>query len=124
VSSKPFSPTVFVAFAGLSILGVGATVWSGLDAEANPGQTAVRRDCVGMGDSCSIYREGLAAQLRTNVILGVTGAFAVSATVIGLFFTDWSSHGRASAYGTTKGVHPYQMEPFLGPGSAGLLGTF
>src|SRR5258708_2140732 len=43
-SSKPFTPTAFVAFAGLTVLGAGATAWSGLDAEANPGQDAVRRD--------------------------------------------------------------------------------
>jgi hypothetical protein len=121
-SSKPFTPTAFVAFAGLAILGAGATTWSGLDAEANPGQAAVRRECAGVGDSCSVYRQGLAAQLRTNVLLGVTGAFALSAAVIGVFFTDWSpnAHPRSAASVPTS----YRLEPFIGPASAGLLGTF
>src|SRR5581483_6517276 len=89
-SHKPFTPTTFVAIAGLTVLGAGATAWSGLDALSNPGTTAVKNECMGQGDSCGAYRAGLAAQLRTNVLLGVTGVLAVSSAVIGVFFTDWS----------------------------------
>jgi hypothetical protein len=122
VSNKPFSPTTFVAVAGLTVVGAGATAWSGLDAESNPGQAAVRRECVGQGESCDAYRTGVAAQLRTNVLLGVTGVLAVSSAVIGVFFTDWSG-GRMHASGTGGPATP-RIATFVGLGSAGLLGTF
>jgi hypothetical protein len=123
VSSKPFSPTAFVALAGLAVVGAGATAWSGLDAEANPGQAAVRRECAGVGDSCQAYRQGLSAQLRTNVLLGGTGVFALTATVIGIFFTDWHPADRPRTAGATAAPRP-PLEPYFGPASAGLLGTF
>jgi hypothetical protein len=121
-SSRPFTPTAFVALAGLTVLGAGATAWSGLDTEANPGQAAVRRECMGVGDSCSVYREGLAAQLRTNVLLAVTGVFAASAAVVGVFFTDWSPNDRSPRAGAVQ--NRYVLEPYVGPASAGLRGTF
>jgi hypothetical protein len=121
-AGRPFTPTAFVAFAGLTILGAGATTWSGLDAETNPGQAAVRRECAGIGSSCAAYGQGLAAQLRTNVLLGVTGVVALSAAVIGIFFTDWSPADGPRAAAVGQG--PYPVEPFVGPSSAGLLGSF
>ena len=112
-----------MAVAGLTVLGAGATAWSGLDAEANPGPTTVKRECMGVGDSCAAYRTGLAAQLRTNVLLGVTGVLAVSSAVIGVFFTDWSG-GRMHASSGTGGPAAPRVAAFVGPASAGLLGTF
>ncbi len=127
VSSKPFTPTAFVAFAGLAVVAGGATAWSGLDAESNPGPTAVQHECAGMGDSCQAYRQGLSAQLRTNVLLGATGVFALSASVIGIFFTEWSPADRPDRPRTPSAAavpSPYRLEPYLGPASAGLLGSF
>ncbi len=125
IPSKPFTPPVVVALAALTAVGVGVTTWSGLDAENNPGQATVRRECVGKGESCQAYKDGLSAQLRTNVLLAVTGALGLSAGVIGVFFTDWSGHRSAErAPGTARVGSWPRLEPFVGPGSAGLLGTF
>jgi hypothetical protein len=98
-SGKPFGPVVFVALAGLTAVGGGATLVSGLDAKNNPGVDAVRRDCAGLGDSCATYQRGLQAQLRTNILLGATAGLAAVTAVVGIFFTEWSSHARARSAG-------------------------
>jgi hypothetical protein len=41
--------------------------------------------------------EGRAAETRTNVLLGVTGAAAVTTAVLGLFVVRWSGGGAAQA---------------------------
>lgn len=89
-SAKPLGPVVFVVLAGLTAVGGGATIVSGIDARSNPGADAVRRDCAGQGESCPTYQRGLDAQLRTNVLLGATAGLAVVTAVVGVFFTDWS----------------------------------
>jgi hypothetical protein len=88
---RPLGPVVFVVLAGLTAVGAGATVVSGLDAKNNPGPDAVRRDCAGLGESCPTYQRGLDAQLRTNILLGATAGLAVITAVVGVFFTEWSS---------------------------------
>jgi hypothetical protein len=88
---KPLGPLVFVALAGITAVGAGATIVSGLDARNNPGPDAVRRDCVGQGETCPTYQRGLDAQLRTNILLGATAGLAVVTAVVGVFFTEWSS---------------------------------
>ena len=91
---KPLGPVVFFIAAGVTVLGAGATILSGIDAKNNPGVDAVRRDCAGMGESCPTYQKGRDAQFRTNVILGGTiGAGAITA-VVGTFFTRWSTARR------------------------------
>lgn len=90
VSSKPLGPAVFLTGLGLTAVGAAAAVVSGLDARSHPGTDAVRRDCVGLGESCPEYQQGLDAQLRTNVLLAVTGGVALTTAVIGVFFTQWS----------------------------------
>jgi hypothetical protein len=72
-------------------VGAVATIVSGVAAENDPGADAVRRDCVGLGESCPTYQKGRDAQLRTNVILGVTGVLGVATAVVGVFFTHWSA---------------------------------
>jgi hypothetical protein len=88
--SKPLPPLYFYSAAGLTLVFVGVTVWSGVDAENNPGAAAVRRDCVGLGASCPEYKQGLSAQLRTNALLGTTIGLAAATGVVGVFFTQWS----------------------------------
>jgi len=88
---KPFGPLVFVALAGVTAIGGGATLVSGLDAKNNPGADAVRRDCAGQGESCPTYQRGLDAQLRTNILLGATAGLALVTAVVGVLFTEWSS---------------------------------
>jgi hypothetical protein len=113
---KPLGPLVFVAGAGLTAVGVGVTIWSGLDAQKNPGPDAVRANCVGQGESCPEYQQGLGAQRRTNVLIAVTGGVAAATAVLGLFFTQWS-HAERPAAGL-------RVEPAVGVGLAGLRGTF
>ncbi len=98
---KPLGPLVFVTLAGLTAVGGGATVVSGLDAKNNPGADAVRRDCAGLGDSCPTYQRGLNAQLRTNILLGATAGLAVVTAVVGVFFTEWSSPPARQKAGAT-----------------------
>jgi hypothetical protein len=101
------------------------TIWSGIDTENNPGPNAVKADCVGQGTSCKQYQDGLGSQLRTNVLIAVTGGVGLVTAVIGIFFTQWSSPG---SHSETLPAEPPQaglrVIPVLGPGQAGLVGTF
>jgi hypothetical protein len=114
---KPLPPVVFLAGAGLTAVGVGLTIWSGIDAENNPGTDAVKAGCVGQGESCPLYQQGLSAQRRTNILLGATAGVAAVTAVLGVFFTQWSHAERPAAAGL-------RLEPALGVGQAGLRGTF
>lgn len=89
--SKPLGPVVFFVGAGLTVAAGAATVVSGIDAKNNPGVDAVRRACAGKDASCPEYQAGKSAEMRTNVLLGVTIGAAAVTGVIGVFFTQWSS---------------------------------
>ena len=119
-SGKPFGPVVFLVGAGLTAVAGGLTIWSGIDTENNPGQDAVRTQCAGQGDSCQLYQDGRAKQLRTNILLGATIGLGVVTGVIGVFFTQWSHPKPASTTG--------YFEPYFGgdahSGTAGLRGAF
>ncbi len=80
-----------VFFTGLALTAgaLGVTVWSGVDTLNNPGVDAVRAACAGQDETCSLYQDGLAAQTRTNVLIGVTAGTAALTAAIGLFFTNW-----------------------------------
>jgi len=116
VATRPLGPVVFLIGAGLTAAGVGVTIWSGLDAQKNPGTAAVRADCAGQGTSCPEYQQGLSAQLRTNILLAATGGVAALTAVTGLFLTQWSHADRPRT--------GLQVEPQLGLGVAALKGTF
>jgi hypothetical protein len=121
--SKPFGPAVFLAGAALTTLGVGATIWSGIDAQNNPGPETVKRVCVGLGDACPDYRKGVWAQLRTNVLLAGTGGLVAVTAVVGFFYTRWSEteqHGAPPRSGGSR----IEVEPVFGLGQAALRGTF
>ncbi len=95
-AGKALGPAVFITGAALTAAGLGVTVWSGLDATSNPGTAAVRRECVGLGTSCPAYQSGLAAQLRTNVLIGATAGVAAATAVVGIFFTEF--HRKAASH--------------------------
>jgi hypothetical protein len=116
VADRPLGPVIFLVGAGLTAVGVGLTIWSGLDAEKNPGTAAVKADCVGQGTSCPEYQQGVSAQLRTNILLAATGGVAALTAVTGLFLTQWS-HAERPRTG-------FRVEPAFGLRDIVLKGEF
>lgn len=110
-------PAVFFIGAGLSVIAGGVTVWSGLDTQNNPGKDKVRQDCVGLGEDCPTYQDGLDRERRTNILLGVTGGLTLTTIVIGAFFTNWSG-------GSSEKKTAAHVEPWVGLGSMGARGRF
>ena len=121
-SSRPLGPAAFVVGAALTAVGVGLTVWSGIDAERNPGEAAVKRDCVGLGEGCAEYQQGLWAQRRTNILLAGTGGVGMITAVVGVFFTRWQGGGKRGE--SPQGDDRVYVEPVFGLGQAALRGTF
>ena len=92
------SPAFTYIGIGLTVALGGASIWSGLDAQSNPGPDKVKEKCVGLGESCPEYKDGLSRQRRTNLLLAATGGTAVLTGVVAAFLTNWnSSSGPASA---------------------------
>jgi hypothetical protein len=118
-ATKPFAPTVFIVGAALTAGSIGFLVWSGVNAENDPGTAAVVMKCAGQGPTCPTYEAGEAAQLRTNIALGVTAGLAVATGLVGIFFTQWSPSGPS----TKRLLQPTGV---VLPGGAalGLGGTF
>lgn len=112
-SSKPFGPAVFITLLSLTAISGGILIWSGIDTLNNPGTEAVKTGCVGQGEQCALYQQGLASQTRTNVLIGVTGGLGLL-TFVSIFLTQWS--------------HPHKeavkVEPTVGWGTVGLAGRF
>lgn len=92
-----FHPAVFYTGIGLTVLLAGATVWSGIDTNANPGRERVKAECVGQGESCKTYRDGLAKQNRTNLLLGLSAGAAVATALVGVLMTDWGRGKQAES---------------------------
>ncbi len=99
-------PAWFFVGLGATAIAGGVTVWSGVDtldkhAQFDGGDTAVRD-------------AGLAAQTRTNVLLGVTGALGLGTLALAIFGVDWAAAPeRAAAAGLA-------VSPAAGPGGASL----
>jgi hypothetical protein len=116
-SSKPLSPAFFIVGAALTAVGTGLSIWSYVDTVKNPGVDAVRRDCVGLGENCPEYQQGLSSQRRTDVLIVTTAAVGAMTAVIGLFFTRWGG----SVQTPTRGM---RVEPTVGVGSVGVKAEF
>lgn len=119
---RPLPPAVFITGAALTAVGVGVSVWSLLYAIHNPGRQAIIDDCDGQA-SCSLYQTGLNNQTRAYAVIGVTAGVGVATGVIGLFFTRWSSSPTSIATPTAT-VGGVSIVPEVGPGTAGVEGTF
>jgi hypothetical protein len=115
-ANKPFGPAVFITLLSLTAVSGGVLIWSGIDTINNPGVDAVRQGCVGQGQTCQLYQDGLAAQTRTNVLIGVTGGLGLL-TFVSVFLTQWSHPKKEAA------AHVRVM-PTVGLGSVGLVGRF
>lgn len=89
-------PAVFVTGAVITGVLAGVTIWSGLDTNSNPGKDKVREACVGQGESCPEYQDGLSKQKRTNVLIFTTAGVGVVTGVIGAFLTNWAGDGAAT----------------------------
>ncbi len=117
--AKPLGPAVFYTGVGFTVVAIGATVLSGVDAQNNPGADAVRRNCVGLGESCPDYQKGRSAQLRTNILIGVSGGLGLATAVIGLFLTQW---GAPKTPEPSRGS--VRVEPIVGLGHVGVTGRW
>lgn len=91
------SPAFTYAGIGLTVVLGGITVWSGLDTQSNPGPNKVKEKCVGLGENCKEYKDGLAKQQRTNVLLAATGGTAVLTGLIAAIWTNWGGSDTTSA---------------------------
>lgn len=79
---KGVSPVVVVAGAGVTAVLAGVTIWSGLD-------TRSKRNEFDANPSSRLYDEGVAAQNRTNILIGVTAAVGVATAAIAVFAVKW-----------------------------------
>ncbi len=105
-SSSGVSPVFFVAGTVLTLAAGGVTVWSGLDVSSR------KKDYLDGEQTQARYDAGKSAELRTNVLLGVTGGLALLTAVTGLFLVDWK--GRGEDHVSAK----------IGPGHMMLEGSF
>jgi hypothetical protein len=99
---KKLSPTLFWIGVGVTAVVGGVSIWSGIDTLNNPGSAAVREQCVGLGQSCDLYRQGQRSELRTNVLIGTTLVLAAATAVTGIFFTDFSRTSAVRNVGTSQ----------------------
>ncbi len=119
--SSGWSPAVFWVTASATAVLAGVTAWSGVDTQSNPGPDTVREKCIGLGESCPEYQDGLSRQSRTNVLAGVTGVFAVGTIVIGAALTDWG--GGSSEPAEKERARRPSVEPLVAIGGGGLVGA-
>jgi tetratricopeptide (TPR) repeat protein len=92
---------------GLTAVSGGLTIWSGLD-------TLSLKDDWEKTHSPKKKDMGQKAELRTNLLIGTTGLFAVATAVVGVFFTDWKGKGKTREAAQTR------LAPWLEQGTAGL----
>lgn len=81
---KPLPPTAVFAGAGLTALGLGLSIWSGVD-------TLGALDTYNANRTVENYDSGLGKQTRTNVFIGVTVGIAAVTGAAAIWLVDWSS---------------------------------
>jgi hypothetical protein len=110
-SARRLSPAWFGVGAAMTV-GLGATaLWSGID-------VLRRNDDYETMPTEAGYDAGRRAELRTNVLIGVTSGIALTTVVLAIL-TDWSKHSKPSVAATRPRVRP----TFAGS-AVGLEGRF
>lgn len=103
---KPLPPLVVYVGAGATVIAGGLTVLSALDVSS-------QKSTFDADPSQENLDDGKSKQLRTNILLAVTGGFAVVTGALAIFFVDWKGK---SGDGSIKAG--------AGPGSLFLSGSF
>jgi hypothetical protein len=116
--ARRLTPTAFWIGVGATVVLGGAAVWSGIDTLHNPGKDAVRQGCVNLGESCDLYREGQRHEMRTDVLIGTSAAFAIATLVTGLFYTDFSS-AKPAVGKTMVRLRPWADAAYIPPSERG-----
>jgi hypothetical protein len=76
------SPVIVYVGAGVTAVLAGVTIWSGLD-------TRSKRNEFDTSPSTQLYDDGVAAQKRTNILIGVTAGVGVATALVGVFAVKW-----------------------------------
>jgi hypothetical protein len=128
--SGGWSPAVFWVGAGLTAAAGAATIWSGVDTLNNPGEERVRQECARDDESCALYQEGLSAQRRTNVLIGVTAGLGLGTVLVGLLATDWGGTPATDSDASPALKGPAKrktaragFEPWFGVGETTIVGA-
>lgn len=106
-SSSGISPAFFVVGTVLTLAAGGVTVWSGLDVSKQ------KDEYLRGAQTQEKYDAGKSAEVRTNVLLGVTGGLALLTAITGLFLVDWKGHDGKD-----------HVSAKLGPGQLFVEGSF
>lgn len=139
-SGGGITPVVFIVGASLTAISAGILIWSGLDTlTANDNYTryaALPSADYAMAED--LYNQADGAQLRTNVLVGITAGLGVASVILAIF-TDWDGDPppASAAPSDADGDEPTPADPaptaasFLpvlevGPtgGYVGLTGSF
>jgi hypothetical protein len=97
------SPVWFFTALALTGVAAGLSVWSGIDTLGQHSSFENAGCIQGAGATCSSLRsEGLAAQTRTNILLGGTAVLAATTLALGIFVVRWQ---RSSSHETGLFVH-------------------
>ena len=104
--AKPLPPLVVYIGAGATVIAGGLTVLSALD-------TTSQKTTFDAAPTQDNLDSGNAKQLRTNILLAVTGGLAVFTVAFAVFLVDWKG----------KSTEP-SVKVGAGPGSLVMLGTF
>lgn len=95
-------PGFAIATGALFLGAAGVTIWSGIDT------LQIHSDFV---HAEATAEEGKSAQLRTNIMLGVTGGGAVAFTIVAIL-TDWKAFSRdKQPPPSEKTVAPFRLRP-------------
>lgn len=127
------TPIVFIVGAGLTAAAAGVLIWSGVDTLTANDNYVLYTNSTGADLTMAegYYQSALDAQLRTNVLVGITGGLA-AATLVLVFFTDWDGDPPPASDGEDDAAPAASPAVTLLPtfdigvdgGSLGLRGSF